>query len=1012
MQADDGYSRSAPIKLNIKVSSAKLVLINIERIQSLALGQNKRLHITGDFEDQAGVSLPSDYLHFVSDNENILSVDAQGNLHAKGEGIAHVKVQARGIEGVNAISVGVEEGGYGGIELDVYPLTIALPVSGQRQLKVSEADGSRIDASVKGTTYHISDRSLADISADGLITAKRAGKAKVSVINKGRQYDLILDIQEPVIGRAVIHDKQGVVVQDEHGNQLMVAAGSLKAGTEVGIKQIGLDEVGMPLPAPGVITTLNAFTVDIGQNKAGLPLQLAVKVPNKAVNAKTGREEVLKAGTEVMFWKKGTIRDTDGTEHDTWWLVDNGYIGKDGVARTASPPYKGSYYSGTYAVTYTQTAEQEQTGAMDIVTIDMAAYWDALWAIQAAISFAPHPMMAASALGIFAATAMPVALIKKTVVGSFKKYIAPENLTAANITTAFPAPPDALNAIPAVTRMAFDVQTRKLTLNGLFVPEGQSRLNFDFKVWLQPRGSQITAPDETGSKPQRGLVWQGYQADVSVSGNELEVVLPDGIALSQHVVTVQRTAKNSKDGGEERLYSLPTESNPIQAWSLGTDNILLTHRNEIVVMHPAARKAGAPSSGSTKEIDILPIVARVSKDENGDPLDFLGGREDQIAFTNDGTLAFIGARDGKIHVFDNQTLKIVHTIQTPNSRSNIVSMAVSGQWLYVAQSASGRENRLLRINIDQMSPDFLEQIQVITTPVSLEGENLFGMALNNDSYLALTAPKGSRFARSQESGKVFVLDINKIDENGILDKGAMFALGEAELGTGQGRYAGYISSGKNNGEFLLSSMHDQDKGFSTLRVQVDKTGSLTGSIDRNAFNLSNRKKDPLWSHRTMQTALQNASGNVLAEYEGVEYAIVGDHFIEHFHPLWNWESGYLAGKQAGGKLGVIRDPFNKQGKMKFLGTSTPIPYGMIGNLSLSRSGWLLADVTMSYPILSQHLGRVTKTLFAWDAAGVIAAALDAENDGGHPDYLPFDYKPGRTGLSPPPPDSRRSCCRR
>ena len=182
-----GYTGQA----SITVQADELVLINIERIQSLALGQNKRLNITGDFEDQAGVSLPSDYLHFVSDNENILSVDAQGNLHAKGEGIAHVKVRARGIEGVNAISVGVEEGGYGGIELDVYPLTIALPVSGQRQLKVSEADGSRIDASVKGTTYHISDRSLADISADGLITAKRAGKAKVSVINKGRQYDLI-----------------------------------------------------------------------------------------------------------------------------------------------------------------------------------------------------------------------------------------------------------------------------------------------------------------------------------------------------------------------------------------------------------------------------------------------------------------------------------------------------------------------------------------------------------------------------------------------------------------------------------------------------------------------------------------------------------------------------------------------------------------------------------------------------------------------------------------------------
>ena len=67
-------------------------------------------------------------------------------------------------------------------------------------------------------------------------------------------------------------------------------------------------------------------------------MQLAVKVQGE-IDPGTGLPEELAEGTGVFFWKKGKILDQHGIEHDTWWLVDNGVIGADGMARTSSPPY-------------------------------------------------------------------------------------------------------------------------------------------------------------------------------------------------------------------------------------------------------------------------------------------------------------------------------------------------------------------------------------------------------------------------------------------------------------------------------------------------------------------------------------------------------------------------------------------------------------------------------------------------------------------------------------------------
>jgi hypothetical protein len=200
----------------------------------------------------------------------------------------------------------------------------------------------------------------------------------------------------------------------------------------------------------------------------------------------------------------------------------------------------------------------------------------------------------------------------------------------------------------------------------------------------------------------------------------------------------------------------------------------------------------------------------------------------------------------------------------------------------------------------------------------------------------------------------------------------------------------FITAGARAGEFLLSDAKAYNRGVSGVTFQLDETGKLTGKSTQVAAWLSPKEWDPGYLQRKHQMAIQRAADTVIALYGDEEYALVADYNFIFNDVHFNSDNGFGFGKQIGGKIGVIRDPFGKKGAPKYLGATTPIPGGSIKELSLSETGSLFAEVWIDEGA-GMGSGAMYKSLFVWNAGALIQAALEAQ---GRTIASPFDRSIG------------------
>jgi len=192
----------------------------------------------------------------------------------------------------------------------------------------------------------------------------------------------------------------------------------------------------------------------------------------------------------------------------------------------------------------------------------------------------------------------------------------------------------------------------------------------------------------------------------------------------------------------------------------------------------------------------------------------------------------------------------------------------------------------------------------------------------------------------------------------------------------RGRWPQYISNGENDGEFILSSAKDFQSGVVAISVSRDEQGNLKGTATGLNVKLTPALSDSAWLQKRFQQNIQRAAGNVIVEYNGKEYALVADYNFLFNDVHFTSDDGFGFGKQIGGKIGVIEDPFGKSGPPRYLGATTPIVGGAVDHLSLSADGKLYADVFIEE--VTSETDRMYKSVFVWDAAEIVHAAVEAD----------------------------------
>ncbi|MEA9606616.1 polymorphic toxin-type HINT domain-containing protein [Xanthomonas campestris pv. plantaginis] len=325
---------------------------------------------------------------------------------------------------------------------------------------------------------------------------------------------------------------------------------------------------------------------------------------------------------------------------------------------------------------------------------------------------------------------------------------------------------------------------------------------------------------------------------------------------------------------------------------------------------------------------------------------------------------------------DMMTRTVVYTFSLDSLASGTISsVAVSGNWLYISlrsDSTNTVGGGLFRVNINPLARGFMAEQQQLIAPQGLPVGGYQDLAINNDSYLGLTSV----------SGTVTVFDLNAVSRDGIVDADGVRTFGaEAYSVSNRGKTPTYITAGLSDGQFLVSNMGDKDTGLGVIDIRMNGDGQVRVDSDVNAQALLMRGPvDFKANQKAYRQDILTAAGAVIVTYGGVQYALVADKNYWFNDPVATTNPGSLPTAQIGGKIGVIRNPFGLNGKpAQYLGATTPIAGSAIDKLSIGADGILYAGV-WNYETNYNMFAPMTYSMYTWDAASLVQAALTANSD--------------------------------
>jgi predicted chitinase len=1011
--ADDGFARSAPIQLQVAVSSARLTGIHVDSVPDITTGGTSTLHVTADFEDQLGVDI-SDAAGYLTwslvdlhpmggvDDTHVM-VGNDGRTIIRNGGGPAVLTGSRTAPDGNVVRVVIALNDAATDEAaadllvvpDVYPNTLSLLPDGTRQLKVKLVDPNTGEAtdiaaahpsSSSGTRYFSSDESVATVDANGMITAHRSGTVVISVVYLGSYLDNDGSIIVQRVGLAnvtlhveaaqitddddatsaprqiIVSATDGGIVSSTSGETVLVGAGALVADTGVSIRRLPVDELANP-PGTGVLVPVGRFTLDLGAAVSQYPLQLAIPVQGGITAS---------PGDQVLFLRKGTVMAADGTLHDTWWLVDNGFVGADGIARTASPPYSGLNSSGEYMVARVVPGTLSGNFSLTLNAGD----WVTFSGMGVSLSGGLTGMgITSDIIGILATSATGLS------VGGYHfgvpkfadvtlPQIGPNDTYQINISTALPnfSLPYASAVYPQIAAASVEAGTLKFTVNnaspGEFTGELVLRAIFadgshrDVKTYPGNTQGDITI-DPLPGVAVGNVSWQLVRRiSTSLVAASGELSRGDYIEFAGSVVTISPK------------YDM--------AAVLTRTGVQFVRQDKV--------------EGETALVDLY-----------GAPNDFdgtylTGNKVQAVAFSGDVTRCYV-AGNGVIYVIDTITFKLISTIPVHPGR-NIASITSFGNMLIVGEGQSygsgASGNQLYIININPTDPAYNLPVALQGTGIESSTFGVTGITIGPDGKTMVVGvplnPNSVMLGDTSKRGDVLIFDLSTLDfTTGTIAPPVIASLPSDGI---SGKAPQIITATKDPDRYLVSDVADYNRGLSTLVITRDTHGKVI-SATMASIDLSQPANDIVRD----RLDIQRVQSAVLVTIDGVDYAIVGDDNYNFNDPYWKamFEApdfvyspfgppipvgGSASAKKVavGGKLGIVKDPFGKLGTPAYLGATLPLDgYGIV-NLSVSEDGKvLLGQLKGGFGTIDQNTQNPNQNV-TWSVNALIAAAIAMADD--------------------------------
>ena len=920
------------------------------------------------------------------------------------------------------------------IQPDVYPGTLSLTPGGTRQLKVhvvNPSTGDNLDIHsanqiafaaqpetteqytdpdtgevssfvypavaevLSGTRYFVSDSAIATVDQNGLITALQSGQVTIAIVHLASITDAYGNISQQIAGQSVIRltvqtaqltdtdaatpapsnitvaAATGGVVAAATGETVLIGAGVLGQDSAIGISRLDLSTLeattGLAAPAPSVLQGIGSFKLELGASQTAYPVQLSIPL-QAGLNAQDNTQ----VGDEVLFFRRGTVPVPGGTE-PTWWLVDNGFISRDAggnlVAKTASPPYGGVDSSGEYFVC--RKIDGVIGGTMDFVVA--TGSW---------LSFGGFSLgacnLSSNILGILATMAGPMGG------GSYHFGIpqfadiplAARQTNKLDVGDFIPPTPSPYGqvAAPNIAGADFDAASGTLTL----YRSGASPTDFPSELVIRAFFADGTSKDLKTLPGSSNLPIKITAADLAAAGLS-------NVALGSLRFQAVRTIDTRTITSSGNL----NESKPME---IAGNTVSLTPAPDMAAVLTRNGVQFVRQNKVEGEVALLDAIG--SNNFGGQYIS--GTKLQSVAFSSDLSRAYVAGR-GVIYAIDLISFKLIDTIRAPAAK-NIMSLATAGDYLLIGEgygygTTGPGGYRLLAMNTNPASASYHNADKIISlkgTGIEATTYGVGGMALGPDGRtLVVTLPNAPNrygYGTRGPGGDVIVLDLESLNlTTGKIDPPVKATTG----GDTTVKFPQTVTATWDKDRFLVASPNDVNRGLGALTLKRDDVGKVTS-----AALVSIEMPQPFNAVRIDRLNIQRAQSAVLVEQGGIEYAIVSDDnhpfedgFVQAMFEAPMFVSlggppipfgGSASAKKvaAGGKLGIVQDPFGKLGAPKYLGATLPLDgYGII-NLSLSEDGdVLIGQLIGGFSVNFDDFQQKPHQNHAWSVPELINAAL-------------------------------------